>query len=97
VSITTAHAAVMAAERAEYVRTRDERVRQHVDRLIAWALDLVERVNLAGGGPCPYAVGDLIVHLQLLADVRPVRPATSHEAHEALLELMGALLGLPCQ
>jgi hypothetical protein len=95
VSIATTHVLIVRAERIERERTYPQRYLRHVDRLINWALDQVERVTLAGGGECPCVVGDLVEQLQLLAAEPTARPITSSEAHEQLLHLAAVLLGLP--
>jgi hypothetical protein len=78
---------------AERRRTYPERLHRRVSSAIDRACDQVERVNLAGGGECPSAVGTVIAQLQRLAGEEIVRPTTSGEAHEELLRLSTVLLG----
>jgi hypothetical protein len=93
--IDTASAAIRRAAAAERERTYPVRVYRLVSSAIDDACDLVELVNLAGGGPCPDTVSVLICELQALADRPIVRPSSSREAHEELLRLSSLLLGRP--
>jgi hypothetical protein len=87
--------AVASAERAEHERTYPDRLYQLLSRQIDQACDEVERVNLAGGGPCPDEVGRFVEQLQRQAGGPTDRPRTSAQAHDELFRLSSVLLGRP--
>lgn len=94
-SITDACEELERVLSAELERKADEREYRTVRWAIDDACERVERVNLAGGGPCPSEVGALIEYLQLLAGEPVVRPVTSLQAHSVLFRLASLLLGWP--
>ncbi|HXM58299.1 MAG TPA: hypothetical protein VOB72_23060 [Candidatus Dormibacteraeota bacterium] len=94
-SIAGASREIERARRAEQERAYSERLYRSVRRAIDDACELVEQVNLAGGGDCPAEVARLIEYLGLLADEPQPAPASSLEAHHRLFSLASALLGWP--